>query len=310
MASLPDKAEKKSLAKAACVCTFCLVLCALVLLFSFGEGIGFPDWYDVFVFFKIYPDTKDRLSVSFISVGNADAIYIHENDTDILIDAGYDNSCKEIKSYLDRYKCTHFDAIFVSHPDSDHIGGMEQILSTYGTDTLYMYSFSAEMEPQTEEYSAMQNSIKENNISVSYLKAGDKLNEGSLNFEVISPQKPYKNTNDSSLVIRMTYGDNSFLFTGDISEAVESDLLNSSAELKSDVLKVAHHGNNESSSMEFLKAVDMQISVISLADYDNTALRFDVISRLSQFSQIYTTAADGTIVVTSDGKNLEVSTHA
>lgn len=301
---------KRSKAKNIAISAVCLILSVLVLLISFGKGIGFPDWYDVFAFFKIYPDTKDKLTVSFISVGYADAIYIHEGDTDILIDTGYDNSCKEIKSYLNRYNCENLNAVFITHPDADHIGGMSEILNTYGADTLYMYSLPAEIEPQTEEYSDLQNSVKENNITVSYLKSDDNLIFGNLNFEIISPSEPYNSTNENSLVMRLTYGKNTFLFTGDISKKVEEALLNSDLELKSDVLKVAHHGSMTSSSEEFLDAVNPKFSIVSAGDYDSAVPDYSTLLRLEKCSDVYITSDDGTIAVTSDGENLEITTHA
>lgn len=301
--------EKRSKAKKIAIYIFTIIFSIATLLITFGKSLGIPDWYDVFTFFKIYPDTKDKLSVCFFSVGYADAIYIHEGDTDILIDSGSENSIKEISAYLDRYHRTHLDAVFVSHPDSDHIGGMSGVLNTYDTDTLYMYDPALGNEPTSSKYKLLKETIEENDISVSYLEAEDTLTFGDIYFEVLSPSEPYNNTNDNSLVLRMTYGSNTFLFTGDISEKVEKDLLNSDVELKSDVLKVSHHGSRSSSSSNFLEAVDPEYSIISADNYQISLPHYSTLFRLDRFSEVYITSEDDNILVTSDGENLSVTTH-
>lgn len=132
---------------------------------------------------------------------------------------------------------------------------------------------------------------------------------GDLSIEFIMPDKVYDNINDNSLVFKLAYKDNSFLFTGDISSKVEEDMINSGEKLKSDVLKAAHHGSKTSSSEEFLSAVSPKITVVSSGKSNGSLPDYTTMARLNKFSsELYSTADDKTVVITSDGNNLKVYT--
>lgn len=289
--------------------TALLLFC--IILISFGKGLGIPSWKDVFVACGIYADYGDDLSASFIDVDSADACYITCHGKNILIDSGTSLSYSKLYAYLNRVGCSHFDAIIVSHPDSDHIGGMKNILRDFGTDVLYMYALPEKLTPKTDEYNRFNNSIKEYNVNVVSPKITSEISVGDLDFKFISPTKSYGEINDTSLVVKMTFKNNSFLFTGDITERVEKTLLNSDEELNCDVLKVAHHGSKTSSSQAFLDAVTPQVSVVSVGSHDLDLPNYQVIARLSESSDsLYRTDIDKTVVVTSDGQNLKVQTRA
>ena len=287
------------------------LLFVCVLLISFGKDIGIPTWNNIFSLCGIYADLGDDLSLSFINVGSADACYITCHGKNILIDAGESADFNKISAYLKRNGCTHFDALIVSHPDSDHIGGMSDVIENFGADEVYINNLPKELVPDTDEYKNFVNSVKENKVKCIDPKAVSKFAVGDLKFDFISPTKTYDNVNDSSLVVKMTYKENSFLFTGDISYKVEEDLINSNIELKADVLKVAHHGSKTSSSQQFLEAVSPQISVVSVGSNDRALPDYNTMARINACSnELYRTDKDKTVVITSDGKNLSVQTHA
>lgn len=288
-----------------------VLLFVCVLLISFGEGIGIPSWHDIFSLCGIYADLDDDLSLSFINVGSADACYITCHGKNILIDAGDSADFDKLSAYLKRNGCTHFDALIISHPDSDHIGGMSDIIENYGANEVYICNLPEELVPSTNEYTYFVNSVNENKVKQINPIIGSEVEIGDLKFNFISPTKPYDNVNDFSLVVKMTYEENSFLFTGDISYKVEEDLINSDIELKSDVLKVAHHGSKTSSSQQFLEAVSPQISIVSVGSNDRSLPDYNTMARINACSnELYRTDKDKTIVITSDGKNINVQTHA
>lgn len=288
-----------------------LLLCVVSLALYFGKYLGLPDWNDVFVSAGLRAEMDENLSVCFLSVGTADAIYIHQDETDVLIDAGTRKSFTNIDTFLKRYDCKGFDAVFVTHPDYDHIGGMSQILDNYETENLYMYNYSADFLSDAFDYNTFENSIKENNINKVFVSSTENENKiiiGDLCFEVISPESEFSDINETSLVLKMTYGKNSFLFTGDIGEEAENEIITKYPNLKCDVLKVAHHGSKYSSTQNFLNVVSPKISVISSGDDNMYLPDFNTQARLAEISDVYITSRDGNVLVRSDGQIIEIQT--
>ena len=301
----------KSKVKKILLSVLCIVISLCVLLVTFGGSLGIPSWNEVFVFCGIYPDLGDDFSASFVNVGTADACCIRCHGRNILVDTGTSMSYEKLSAYLRRNDFESFDAVIISHPDSDHIGGMSEIIEDFTVEEIYMTSLPENLIPVTDAYTEFENSVKENKIKVTYPAVGSTVQIGDMSLKFLSPTKSYNSTNDNSLVFRLTYGENSILFTGDISADVEEDLLNSNTELKSDVLKVAHHGSKTSSSAEFLKAVDPEISIVSVGMSDDGLPDYNTMARINNYSKsLYGTNTDKTIVITSDGKNLSVQTDA
>ena len=302
--------KRNNYKKAIAICSM-LLFCLASLILYFGENLGLPDWNDVFECTGLRAETDDDLSVYFLSVGMADSIYIHQGETDILIDAGTDNSVADIDVFLKRYNCKGFDAVFVTHPDADHIGGMAELLDDYEVNKLYIYNYSDKLLPDTYECIEFQNSVKENNIQEVYISSKENENKitiGKLCFEVLSPDDEKKTINEMSLVLKMTYGEKTFLFAGDIGEKTENEIINKYPALDCDVLKVAHHGSKYSSSAEFLSAVTPEISVISAGTGSMYLPSYKAKARLAEFSDVYVTSADGNILIRSDGQIFDVQT--
>lgn len=301
------KRSKKSVVKA----VLCIAAAVCFLLISFGGRLGIPGWNDIFTACSVYADMSDGLSAGFVNVGTADACCIKYADKQILIDSGTQRLSQKLTSFLERYDFKRFDAIIISHLDNDHYGGAADIIKHYGVDKIYLPKTSADLKPDGEEYSRFIRCAQKNGVELIYAGAGDGFELSGVSVDFISPQKEYTSRNENSLVVRLTYGNNKFLFTGDISSKVEKDLLNSNTDLKADVLKVAHHGSKTSSDEEFLKAVNPEISVVSVGSSDLSNPDYDTMARISSYSSsVYTTADDYSIVVNSDGENLKVYTDA
>lgn len=303
--------SRKRIIKSVIIIVLFFAVVSLSILITFGSSLGVPSWNRIFTFCGVSKSTDSAISFSFINVGSADACYIKCGDKDILIDGGTSLTSDRLCTYLKRNGCTHLDAVIVSHPDSDHIGGLSDVFDEFGTDVVYESDLPKNVIPGTVEYSNYQNSIKENNIELITPEIPSRLKIGDMSLDFISPTSLYDTTNDSSFVVRLEYDEISALFTGDISKDVEESLVNSDTELKSDVLKVPHHGSKTSSTEDFLKAVSPQISVVSVGLSDNTLPDGLTMARINKFSDsLYRTDRDGTIIINSDGKTLSVQTNA
>lgn len=287
------------------------IIALLSMFITFGSSLGLPSWNEIYAFCGVSKSTDSEISFSFINVGSADACYIKCSGKNILIDGGTSLTADKVCAYLKRNGCTHLDAIIVSHTDSDHIGGISSIIDEFGADVIYEGVLPDELIPNTAEYNNYQNSIKENNITVKTPEIPSSETIGELKLNFISPTTQYSSKNDRSLVVKLEFKEISALFTGDISKNVEENLINSNIEIKSDVLKVSHHGSKTSSTEEFLQAVSPQISVVSVGLSDNTLPDVETMARINKFSDsLYRTDIDGTIVINSDGKTLSVQTNA
>lgn len=303
--------SKKRLIKSAIIICLVFILAFVSFSITYSSSFGLPSWNEIFAFLGVSESLDSAISFSFINVGSADACYIKCGDKNILIDGGTSLSSDRLCAYLRRNGCTHLDAIIVSHPDSDHIGGIPSVIDEFGTNVVYESNLNEKLIPETTEYSNYQNSIIENNISVIKPKIPSSETIGDIKLNFISPSTEYSSTNDNSLVLRLEYKEISALFTGDISEKVEEDLINSDIELKSDILKVPHHGSKTSSTEEFLQSVSPQISVVSVGLSDNTLPDGITMARINKFSgALYRTDRDNTVVINSDGRTLSVQTNA
>lgn len=288
-----------------------LILSVCILLVSFGGKLGVPSWNDIFVFCRLSADLGDDFSACFVNVGTADACCIKCHDKTILIDSGTDIASDKLISCLRRYGFEKIDVIIISHPDSDHIGGLSKVINEFWVGTIYMTALTEDLIPESLDYADTVNLINESKINLVYPKIKSTVNIGDIQLDFISPQKIYDNRNDCSLVVKITYGSNSFLFTGDISETVENDLVNSDTELKADVLKVAHHASKTSSSDVFLEKVAPKISVVSVGSANGSLPDYETLARINNYSsELYRTDKDKTVVITSDGTNLKVQTNA
>ncbi len=301
------KRSKKPFVKA----VLCIAAAVCVFVICLAESMGVINPKDIFTAFGVYADIGKGLSVCFVNAGDADACCIKCGDKQILIDCGTQRLSGKLTNFLDRYDFHKFDAVIISHLDSDHYGGAAQIIELYGTDRIYLPETPKDLIPSDDEYLRFTDCVNKSGAEVIYTGAGDGFELSGAKVDFISPQKEYSSRNDNSLVVRLTYGNHKFLFTGDISSKVEKDLLSSSEDIDCDVLKVAHHGSKTSSSEEFLKAASPEISVVSVGSSNLSNPDYETMALISGYSaSVYTTADDYSIVVNSDGQNLKVYTDA
>lgn len=208
-----------------------------------------------------------NLKVDFLDVGQGKAIFIETPDgNQILIDGGPDNSVVEKLSEAMPFFDREIDLIILTHPDSDHLNGLIEVLKRYSVDKIVETGI---VDPSAE-YQTWGNLIKEKNIPVAFALAGQKIKIGEgFMLEILYPNRSlvgqsFSNTNQSSIVARLEFGKNSFLFTGDAEESTEYFLVATGVNLDSDILDVGHHGSKNSTSQGFLEAVSPETAVIQV----------------------------------------------
>lgn len=282
---------------------------AAVLLWSVS-GPGRAFWNQTFLrsgFGGSDPDPAG-LEIHVIDVGKADAILIRCQGHAGLIDTGAGGDGEDVADYLLRHGVKELEFVLLSHNDSDHIGGLPTVLGELVVDTLYQGELSVE-EPSLEG-AAMDRALSGWEGERRTLARGDSFSLGGASFSVLGPCRAYKSSNDSSLVLRLEFGEVSALFCGDIEATAELDLVKSGQELQADLLKVPHHGSATSCSQRFVKAVMPGLAAVSVGPDRNQLPRAEALEQLEAVgAQIYRTDTDGSIVFSSQGEDFAIETE-
>ena len=251
----------------------------------------------------------DTLAVNFLDVGQGDSEFIQLPDGKcMLIDAGISESAGKIASKISELGYEKIDYLIATHPHADHIGGMKRIVENFEIGEIYMPKAST----NTKTFENLLQAISDKGLSINTAKAGKVLYESDdLKIEFLAPiSDSYKDLNNYSAVIRLQYGNNVFLFTGDAEELAEGEILStySKSVLKADVLKVGHHGSSTASSADFINTVLPKYAVIELGE-DNSYNHphKEAINNLNAVgAEILRTDLNGTITIVSDKVNITV----
>lgn len=208
------------------------------------------------------PEVAGNLKIHFIDVGQADSILIQANNgKSMLVDAGNNADADTIISYIKKHNITSFDYVVGTHPHEDHIGSLDTVIDTFNVDKVIM----PKVAHTTQTYLDALTAIKDKGLKITAPVPGTEYKLGDTKFAVLAPNSDnYEGLNDYSVVIKLTHGINSFLFTGDAETVSENEMLGKGHDLKADVLKVGHHGSDTSTTTQFLKAVSPTYAVISV----------------------------------------------
>lgn len=255
-------------------------------------------------------DTKTEradLEVHFIDVGQADSILIKmPTGENMLIDAGNNGDSELMDKYLKAQGVQTIDIAVGTHPHEDHIGSLDTVINNFNVEKVYMPKYAH----TTKTFEDVLLAIKNKGLKISTPVPGSTFNLGEAKFSILAPNGDnYKSINDYSIVLRMEYGSNSFLFTGDSEVLSEKEILEKDYNVQADVLKVAHHGSTTSTSDEFLNAVSPKYAIISCGeDNDYGHPHKEIVAKLDKKGiKILRTDELGTIVINSDGVSLTLS---
>ena len=242
--------------------------------------------------------------VHYIDVGQGDATLITCNDKAMLIDAGENDQGTKIQNYLQKQGITKLDYVIGTHPDSDHIGGLDVVIYKFDCGTILLPDY----QKDTKTYDDVINTMKNKNYSNTLPNVGDTYQLSDANFTIIAPNNySYGDTtNNYSIGIILKYGDTSFLFTGDAENEAEEDIVANGIDISADVYQVGHHGSSSSSTELLLNAVNPENAVISCAEENKYGHpQAEVLKHFRERGiKVFRTDEQGTIVATSDGKNI------
>ena len=249
---------------------------------------------------------KGKLTVHYIDVGQGASQLIQTpSGKTMLIDGGNNDDEQRMVSYLKKQGISKVDVLIGTHPDADHVGGLDAVVDAFDIGKIYMPKVSS----NTKTFESLLTSIQNKGLKVTTAKAGVTIDlDDQLDVTMVAPVKSYDDKNEMSAVVKLTFNKNSFLFTGDAESGSESDMINSGTNLKSDVLLVGHHGSNSSTSQAFLNAVNPTYAVIQVGDNSYGHPTDNILKRLHNKNvKIYRNDLQGTIVFTSDGTNIKPS---
>jgi competence protein ComEC len=250
------------------------------------------------------------LRVYFLDVGQGDSSLILFRDTVILIDAGDVDMGDRVVSDLRKLGADHIDLLVLTHPHSDHIGGMQSVLAAFPVGEV----LDTGLPHTSPVYEHFLETVREQGIRYVVAEPGlTREPDPSLSLIVLSPpaERPYENLNENSIVLKFSYGTIRFLFTGDAGVEAEQALLRKGYSVEAQVLKVAHHGSSDATSPAFLSRVRPEVAVISLGR-DNPyghphAEALDALQAAGP--SVYRTDRDGTVLIRSDGTSYSVTTE-
>lgn len=277
---------------------------AFMLLFLVGDFGGISEDSSHMCGKRVWAKTENssNLTVHFIDVGQGDATLFICDGEAMLLDAGDTTSGTEIQLYLKKNGVEKLKYLILTHPDEEHIGGADVIITKYDIDNVFMPSY----EKDTKAYEELIGALEYKWYSWSTPAVGNTYTLGNAVFTIIAPNRNYEGENNSSIGILLTHGNNKFLFTGDAEEEAEIDIVSNGINLDCNVYKAGHHGSKTSSSPALLAAATPEYVVVSCEE--NNGYGHPHAEPMNAFRslgiKLFRTDEQGTIIAASDGTNL------
>ena len=255
-----------------------------------------------------YINTNNNLlKVHYLDVGQGDSIFIElPNNETMLIDAAESYQSENIINYLKNLNYQKIDYVIGTHPHTDHIGGLKDIINTFEIGKIYMPKVGS----TTKTYESLLMAIKDKNLKINTAKAGTSIiDTDTLKINILAPNNSiYTELNNYSVVTKITYGTTKFLFMGDAEKLSENEIKEN---VTADVIKIGHHGSNTSSSIDFIKKVNAKYGIISvgLNNKYNLPKEETITNWENSGTKIYLTSTNGTIRASSDGTNIKIESE-
>lgn len=253
---------------------------------------------------------SSKLQAHFIDVGQANAtLFQYKEDGklyNVLFDTG-DYSKKDVVNYLDANSVSKLDLVIVSHPHADHLGQMAKLMEKFIIKEVWFSGNTA----STKTFQQAAEAVLAKDIIYYEPRTGDIFDVGPLTLEVLHPNYLTGDLNEDSISIRFTYGDISFLLTGDAYRKTELEMMKNVTTVKAQILQLGHHGSKESSDPEFIKSVNPNIAIYSAGKNNSYGYPHkETVTHIKREGiKLYGTDIHGTIIVTTDGVNYYVVTE-
>lgn len=287
------------------VATVIIAIVAVTAIFLSGNFVSQRDIYRDVGLRNEQQSQADRMYVSFIDVGQGNCTLLTCNGKAILVDSGEVGAASTVIGYIKNLGIDELNCVIVTHPHTDHMGAMTEILYEFKIDDLIMPEIPEEIIPTNKTYEKFLTAVSDNADNVIAAEPGETYSYGEMTLEIFAPLRDYDNLNDMSAVSRVSYGDTSVMFTGDATATVEKDLLKKNIDYSATILNVGHHGSKTSSSENWLKAVNPEYAVICCGANNEYGHPHSVVTeRLENLGiKYYQTDLLGTIVFESDSRN-------
>lgn len=255
---------------------------------------------------------RDEFELHMIDVGQALSILmVSPEGNTALIDAGESGDGETVVDYLHQEGIEKLDYLIATHAHADHIGGMREVVENMEIGTIIMSEIPEAITPTSKAYTGLLEAIALKGYRITPAKPGEKFPLGEATLTVLGPTREYDDLNDTSVVTRTTYGDISFLVEGDAEETAEEDMLAGKLPLSGEVLIAGHHGSATSSSFGYLNAVSpLYIGISCGVGNSYGHPHQEALERMDEVgAEVYRTDLDGTVVFSTDGKDIRVKTE-
>jgi beta-lactamase superfamily II metal-dependent hydrolase len=262
-----------------------------------------------------YPTTlspqEEPLMVHFIDVGQADAILVKYEDETMVVDVGDSDSADDLVSYLKKQDVYEIDHLVITHPHADHIGGFDEVVSSFDIKSYVDNGFTYD----SEQYTNLKDYLSSHYINIISVETGDVLYKSNeITVDVLNPSKKHKNLNDDSVVLKITRGKVSVMLTGDIEKAAEEEMISTKSVLwniQSTIVKAPHHGGNTSAYQQFFSYVRPDFVVVSVgANNQYGHPDKGAMELYNRYATTVTTEEYGTIVATIYSNKYDVITDS
>lgn len=250
---------------------------------------------------------EGNLKIHYLNVGQADSILIQQNGENMLIDAGNNADSSLVVEYLRKQGVHKLDYIVGTHPHEDHIGGLDVVIDTFSIGKVFMPQTTA----TTQTFKDVVLAVKNKDLKITTPKVENSYNLGGATWTILAPNgSEYNDANNYSIVIKLKFGNNSFIFMGDAEDVSEGQILAKQLDIEADVLKVGHHGSSSSTTTEFLNKVNPKHAVISVGKDNKYGHPYkETMDKLKDKDvEVYRTDESGTIIATSDGNKITFNT--
>lgn len=299
-------------------CSLLASLCVLITLGSKMENPILPTWKEIGGYLQglLSPQEEGSapegtLEIHVLDVGNADCILLRSQTQTMLIDAGENNDGDNIVNYLREKQISKLDYVIATHADADHIGGMRAVIQQMELGQFIMAFMPEGFTPTTSTYAKMLEALADKGIKITPAETGSQYALGEASIHILGPAAEFEDKNNMSVVCKVVFGQKKFLFMGDAEKEAENALMQSGVDLTADVLKVGHHGSSSSTTHSLLKAVHPSYALITCGKDNSYGHPHKETIESLQKAGITTYRSDinGTIVLTTDGESIEITTQ-